>query len=141
MKKVFSILFVALCAAFTLISCGNNDPLSDTELTAKIQQYADYDCKAKINDETIALYFKVVADRYVIANAKFTIAEFDALYEDYAADPEEADAWFAGHWSVALGELLLVDLDGNTYQGKVSDDAKKITFYRNDGSEYFTLTK
>jgi hypothetical protein len=142
MKKVFSILFVAFCAAISFTSCNPNEPLSDTELTAKIQQYADYDCKIK-NDkgETMSLYFKVVADKYVIADKKFSIAEFDGLYNGYVADPLNADAWFAGHWSVVAGELVLADLDSNTYKGKVSNDAKKITFYKNDGSEYFILTK
>ena len=136
MKKLLFAL-ITLFALTSFTSC-EKDELSDTELTAKIQNYADYDGKDLDNEK---LYFRVVSNKYILDYKTISVSDFAAKYAEYEADPMGAEVYFAGTSDVRDGILYLYDLDGNTYSGVVENDGKKIVLKNSKGGNFATLTK
>lgn len=139
MKKILFATFAVILAAVSFTSCEDiTDSMSDTELIAKIQSYATYDGKDWEGDK---MYFRVVSNKYILDYEKIEVAEFDAKYDEYKKDPDNAEVFFAGTWTVNDGRLILTDFDGSTYSGVVEKEGKQIVLTTSKDAEFATLTK
>jgi hypothetical protein len=116
MKKLLFPMIVALVAAFSFVSCSD-DEKSDEDLTKNIIKYQTYVGTDSANDKV---------------TATFNPASFNISYDDFALV-------LSGAWAVSEGQLILIGED-NWNPGIIGKDGKELTLSSGDGTT-FALTK
>jgi hypothetical protein len=117
MKKLVFPMLVALVAAISFTSC--NKEVTDEDLIKNITKYETY---VGVDNEGDAV------------TASFTSTGFNIVYDD----PEYAELYYAGTWTVKDGQLILTG-DEVWAPGIIENDGKNLTL--TSGTLTISLTK